>query len=322
MKPEKIKQGDNLRVIAPSNSLAIIGNREVANERFKDVGVSVSYSKNSEKQDEFISSSIKERIEDIHNAFKDKDIQIILSAIGGYNSNELLPYIDWNLIKENPKIFGGFSDITILLNAIYAKTGLITYHAPHYSSFTEKQGFDYTWEYFKKCLFFEEEFEIHNSETWSNDVWWMDQEKRNFLKNKGRYTINHGEAEGTILGGHLGTFALLFGTDYLPSLKNSILFLESDSESNENEIFRLLESLTQQKYFEEVKGILFGRFEKDTVSKEKLIKFINKNEKLKKIPIIADLDFGHTEPFFTFPIGGKAKMIASKDSSKIIIKEH
>ena len=322
MKPEKIKSGDNPRVIAPSNSLAIIGNREIANERFKKIGVSVSYSKNSENQDDFTSSSIKERVEDIHNAFKDGDIQIILSAIGGYNANELLPYIDWNLIKENPKIFGGFSDITVLLNAIYGKTGLVTYHAPHYSSFTEEQGFDYTLEYFKKCLFCEEEFEIYDSQYWSNDAWWIDQEKRNFLKNEGRYTINPGEAKGIILGGHLSTFALLFGTEYMPPLKNAILFLESDSESNECEIFRILESLTQQRDFEGVKGILLGRFEKDAVSKEKLIKFIHENAKLTKIPIVANLDFGHTEPFFTFPIGGEVKIIIDQNSSKIIITNH
>lgn len=153
--PEKLKIGDEIRVIAPSRSLHMIdkATRVIADKCLREMGLKVTFSRNCEITDEFASSSIEERISDLKDAFIDKNVKGILTVIGGNNSNQLLKYIDYNLIKNNPKILCGYSDITALSNAIYAKTGLVTYSGPHYSSFGMEKGIDYIIDYFKKCLF-------------------------------------------------------------------------------------------------------------------------------------------------------------------------
>jgi GNAT superfamily N-acetyltransferase len=116
-------------------------------------GFKITFSRNSREIDEVNSSSIESRVEDLHEAFLDKNVKAILTCIGGFNVNQILEYIDYSLIEANPKIICGFSDITALLNAIYSKTGLVTYHGPHFSSFGfEKKETDYTYSYFERCL--------------------------------------------------------------------------------------------------------------------------------------------------------------------------
>ena len=151
---KKLHSGSHIRVIAPSRSMKIISEdcRQIAKERLAELGLSVSYGKHVDEMDEFASSSVESRLQDLEEAFKDPEVDGILTAIGGFNSNELLSRIDYDLIKNNPKILCGFSDITALSNAIYAKTGLVTYSGPHFSSFGMLKGLDYTIEFFKKCL--------------------------------------------------------------------------------------------------------------------------------------------------------------------------
>ena len=152
--PEKLKRGDKIVVIAPSDSMNFISEnvKIIARERFTEMGLEVSFGKNANEVNEFDSSSIESRINDLHDAFLDKNIKGIYTAFGGFNSNQLLRYIDWDIVRNNPKIFVGYSDITALQNAIYAKTGLVTYSGPDYSTFGQKLYFDYTLEYFKKCI--------------------------------------------------------------------------------------------------------------------------------------------------------------------------
>ena len=129
MIPDKLKKGDEIRVISPARSLSIISQemRDIAIKRLTDIGFKVTYAKHVEEKDDFNSSSIKSRVDDLHSAFKDKNVKGILTVIGGFNSNQILRYLDYDLIKQNPKILCGFSDITALSNAIYRKTGLVTY---------------------------------------------------------------------------------------------------------------------------------------------------------------------------------------------------
>ncbi len=117
------------------------------------LGLHVSFGKKSEQIDDFTSSPISSRVDDLHEAFDDKNVKAILTVIGGFNSNQLLRYLDWDLITRNPKILCGFSDITALNNAVLTKSGLVTYSGPHYSTFAQKLYFDYTLNSFKECLF-------------------------------------------------------------------------------------------------------------------------------------------------------------------------
>ncbi len=135
--PSKLQRGDTIAIIAPSRSFSILSSSciEIANQRFQKLGLQVVFGKYIQEIDAFASSSIESRIADLHWAFSDPSIKAIFTVLGGFNSNQLLPYIDWDLIKNNPKILCGYSDITALQNAIFANTGLVTYSGPHYSSF-------------------------------------------------------------------------------------------------------------------------------------------------------------------------------------------
>lgn len=323
--PLKLKAGDEVRVVAPSRSMAIISKevREIANKRFVELGLKLSFGKHIEENDEFFSSSIQSRVEDIHEAFSDKNVKAVITVIGGFNCNQLLRYLDWELIKRNPKIFCGYSDTTALNNAIFAKTGLISYSGPAYSSFGQELYFNFTMEYFKKCLLSDDSFKIKASEEWSDDAWYINQKERNLIKNNGFLIINKGKASGTVLGANLCTFNLLQGTEYFPSLKDSILFFEDDETSSPNLFDRDLQSLIHLPDFKDVKGIVIGRFQKASkMTNEILIKIIKTKKELDNLPVVANVDFGHTTPLITFPIGGKASLDAKDGKVDLVLLKH
>lgn len=328
MIPNKLKIGDEVRVIAPARSMKILGEDciQIANKRFEELGLKLTFGKHVYEVDENLSSSIESRVEDLNEAFNDSNVKAIFTVIGGFNSNQIIKYIDYDIIKNNPKILCGFSDITALANSIYSKTGLVTYSGPHYSSFGMKKGFlDYTLEYVKKMLFDDKEIEVLPSKEWSNDAWFIDQENREFIKNDGMFIINEGNAQGKIIGGNLCTLNLLQGTEFMPDfVDDTILFIEDDGMAEKLfmvEFDRNLISLIMQKGFENVKGIVIGRAEKvSEMTNEKWIKIIKTKKELENIPVIAGTDFGHTTPLITFPIGGNAKLEAKNGKIKLFIK--
>jgi len=323
--PTKLKKGDEIRVISPSCSLSIVSteNRKLATKRLNDMGFQVTFSKYADEIDRFASSSISSRVQDLHEAFRDPNVKAILTTLGGYNSNGLLKHLNYDLIRENPKFFCGYSDITALNNALYTKTGLVTYSGPHFSSFGMEKGLDYKTDYFLKCLASNEPIEILPAETWSDDSWYIDQENREFIKNEGYVSIHEGEATGEIIGGNMSTFNLLQGTPYMPSLQGKILFLEEDSLTGKATLKtfdRYLHSLMQQTDFEYVKGIVIGRMQKGVECMiEDIQEMIASKPELTHIPIIANASFGHTTPIFTFPIGGRAKITSNKKNTSITI---
>lgn len=312
--PEKLKKGDEVRVIAPSRSMNILSEEtiNIAVSTLEKLGLKVTFGKNVRKEinDEYNIASIEDRVEDLHDAFKDNNVKAILTVIGGFNVNQILDYIDYDLIRNNPKIICGYSDITALLNSIYTKTGLVTYYGPHFSTFGMKLGNEYTVDYFKKMFMQDEVLEIKSSNEWSNDLWFIDQDNRKFNKNKGMEIIQKGSAKGTIIGGNLCTLNLLQGTDFMPLCENVILFIEDDGlvkDAFTKEFDRNLQSLIHSIGANNIKGIVVGRSEEVcdmSYLKWKMI-FETKKE-FKNIPIVINLDFGHTNPMFTFPVGGCA----------------
>ena len=278
--PAHLKKGDEIRVIAPSRTLAIIAPSGIAlaKKRLMEMGFSVSFGKNVYERDKFDSSSIESRIEDIHEAFRDPNVKGILTVVGGYNSNQLLDRVDYSLIKKNPKVLCGFSDITALQNAIFTKTGLVTYSGPHFSTFGMEQGIEFYIEFFKKAVIDAVPYSIVPSASWSDDVWFMNQSKRKFIENKGMRTIFPGEAMGAIIGGNLCTFNLLQGTSFIPSLAGKVLFIEDDEDSKVGNFDRNLQSLIHQPGFEKVRALIFGRFQKESNISEETLKVINKTK--------------------------------------------
>jgi muramoyltetrapeptide carboxypeptidase LdcA involved in peptidoglycan recycling len=189
-----------------------------------------------------------------------------------------------------------------------------------------EKGLEYTIEYFKKCLMSDECIDVVESQEWSDDAWLQNQQDREFIKNSGYVVINQGCGEGTAVGGNLSTFTLLEGTDYMPSLNNSILLIEDDNLIEDYfsyEFDRNLQSLIQQRDFRFVKGILIGRFQKAcNINLDVLKKIISSKKELNGIPVIYGVDFGHTTPNMTLPIGGTIKICASEDEINISIIKH
>lgn len=324
--PKKLQRDDEVRVIAPASSRALVSaeTRLIALKRFEALGLRLTFGEHVDEQDEFDSSRLEARLEDFHAAFRDKRVAGIITVLGGQNSNQLLPYIDWRLVKNNPKFFGGFSDITALATAIYGKTGLVTYYGPHYSSFGQKLHFDYTLEYFKKCILCAAPFQVLPSLNWSDDLWFLDQEKRTEVANPGWQILGEGEAKGTLIGGHLGTLILVRGTPYWPKLeKDTILMLENHGGLSLKEFDRQLESVAQMPEFANVAGLVIGRFQNTSqIEPALLAKVIGRQKALSKIPVVANADFGHTDPKFTWPIGGQATLVARAGKVNFIIENH
>lgn len=313
--PAKLQKGDEIRVIAPSISMKVIGDdcRKIAKERFEAMGLKVSFGKHTleEEFNMFASSDVFNRAEDIMDAFNDKNVKAIFTIIGGFNSNQILPFLDYEVIKNNPKILCGYSDITALLSAIEAKTGLVTFYGPHYSSIGMKKGNEYTLDMLEKVLF-EGKSELKASDKWSDDLWFKDQENRDFIKNEGWWVLQNGNAKGELKGGNLSTLILLNGTPYQPYFaQNTILMIEecNYSSADDKEFLRQFQALAQRDDFANIKAILVGRFQKaSNMTKEKLKFMIDYIPQLKGLPIIANLDFGHTTPIATLPVGGMCEI--------------
>ncbi len=325
MIPAKLKVGDEVRVVSPSSGLGFIpeDRRRFAAGRLEGLGLRVSYGGAGEVLDRFESSPAGERVSELHEAFADADVAGMLTIIGGYNSNQLLGRLDYDLIGENPKVLCGFSDITALATAVYARAGLVTYSGPHFSTFSMERGLLYTLDHFERCLMREGPYGVEPADHWSDDPWYLDQENRDLLANPGYEVLNEGEAHGTILGGNFGTLALLFGTPYMPDLEGTILLLEDDEEIKPVHFDRTLQSLIHQPGFEGVRGLVFGRFQRaSNMDLEILEEIVGTKPELGRMPIIANASFGHTTPAFTFPIGGTGALRAYAGDVELRIEAH
>ena len=337
MFPALLKKGEGVRVIAPSRSMRLGWMTKRlklrAQERLeKSVGLNVTFGAHVNDCDMFDSTTVEGRVKDLHDAFADPSVQLVLTVIGGYNSNQLLESIDYDLIARNPKRLCGYSDITALSNAIFAKTGLVTYSGPHFINFGQRTNFDETQDAFVRCHFAAGSYAVVPSKDYYDGFW----SKRDLppIPNPGWRVHSEGEATGTIIGGNLCTFALLHGTQYLPDPPGDvILFLEDDEGTNPAEFDRQLQALLHQRFAARIKGVAIGRFEtkhirsrkKDQVLRvtpEKLDAILASKHRLRGIPVISGVDFGHTHPMITFPIGGKVAIVASKEGSHIEILAH
>lgn len=309
MIPQKLNYGDEIRIIAPSSSLTRVRSDifDSALAFLQEQGFNVTFSKNCRETNIFLSSSVRSRVDDIHEAFADKNVKAVMACIGGFNANEILPYLDYELIKSNPKILCGYSDITALLNAVYAKTGLVTYHAPHLAAFGFLNEREYTQKYFSECMMSDSSFAVTPSEA-----------------AQGYTVIQEGRCEGEIIGGNLCTLNLLQGTPYMPDIKNKVLFLEDDNIMGDYfvcEFDRNLQSLLQVSGAETIRGIVFGRFDESCKMTEDIVKAIVKDKVSPDIPIVFGVDFGHVFPMFSFPIGGRVRLSVN-NSIDLKIIEH
>lgn len=299
MKASRLKKNDIIGVCAPSGCLKSKHKKElkIAENRLKDLTIKVIYSKNIFANSCGYSASVEEKIEDINTLINDNKVKAIAFAKGGNNANSILNYIDYESIKKNPKIFFGFSDNTVILNAIYKKTGLITYHFTNYKGLFEDEV------EFNKERFIESFINGYKGELKQNTKW---------------TTIRKGIASGKLIGGNLGSIVKILNTKYCPSFKNNILFIEDLSlENSIEEVSSLLYQLKMNNVFEQISGLLIGNYDtKEVITFEDVIKEVV-NEYT--FPIIKCNDFGHTGTNSVLPIGIKCTLDSYK--CKLIFDE-
>lgn len=179
MIPEELQPGDEVRIVAPARSASDIDERVLdrAKAALESLGLKVTFSKNAFSRSQRGCPTDDEKVEDLHEAFMDENVKCVLAAIGGFNSNQLLGKINWRIIKDNPKIFGGFSDIIVLNHAILAKTGLVTYAMPNFYCFGLPPENSYSLEYFQRCLFADQpaEYTVRSAKQWYDLPWDYDE---------------------------------------------------------------------------------------------------------------------------------------------------
>ena len=206
--PRKLKPGDRIHVVAPSRSWTSICKTPVEQEsqrlsiaRLESLGLRVTLGAHVWESGPFECPSVAHRLEDLHAAFADPDIDAIITVIGGWNGNQILQGIDYDLVASNPKIFCGYSDISVFQGAFLRKANLVTYYGPHVSTFGMKHGIAYTLEGFRRGLMSTAPYRIEPSSHWADDPWFLDQEARNFIENPGHVVLQEGEADAQPLVG-------------------------------------------------------------------------------------------------------------------------
>ena len=300
--PSKLKIGDTIGVVAPSSP--IIGDNIDELNKAKEIaersGFKVKYSKNIFSNTNEYSATARKKAEDINAMFADKEVKMIWCAKGGNNSNSTFEYMDYELIKKNPKIICGFSDITSITNMITEKTGLITFSGTNFKTIaTDETDFSY-----KQAL---SRFVDGNLEFGP--------------ENEEYVTIQKGKADGELIGGNLSLTRGMVAGKYSLDFTDKILFLEelgfeTDPEATSNNVYYM----KQNGVFDKIKGLWIGNYEHESgISLEKIILDVLDGEY--KFPIIKSNNFGHIERKTVIPIGTKAE-INTDDDVKIKLVEN
>ena len=300
--PNRLNIGDTIGVVAPSDPIINENIDEIkkAKEIIENKGFKVKFSKNLFSNTNGYSATAKEKAQDINDMFLDKEVKMIWCAKAGQNSNSVLDYLDYGNIAKNPKIICGYSDITSLTNAIYKKTGLVTFSSTNFKT-TATDETDYSLNEALK-RFVEGNIELGQPE----DI---------------EITINDGYAEGILIGGNLCLIHGLTCGKYALDFQDKILFLEEfGMESEPCTVNNRLYYMKQNGVFDKIKGLWLGNYEHESkVSLEKIVlDVLGKNI---KFPIIKCNYFGHIEKKTVIPIGTKARIDTSKNKKIQLIEE-
>jgi muramoyltetrapeptide carboxypeptidase len=324
----KITKGDGIGIFSPSTPITNSCPKRTkrAIDYLESKGFKIIRGSLTGKSDFYRSGSIKERVEELNSLIRNPDVKCIMSTIGGMNSNSLLPYIDYEAFKKNPKPIIGYSDVTAILLGIYAKTGISTYYGPALvASFGELEPFvSETYNYFKNILIDEVNYpyEIEMPKFWTEEyINWEKQDRSKIRLENSWITVKDGVCEGRLIGGNLNTMMGIWGTEYMPEIKNGdILFIE-DSLKDCATVERSFSLLKLSGVFDKVSGIILGKHEmfndNNTGRKpyEILLEVMGENN----ILFLADFDCCHTHPMLTLPIGCKIKLDAT--NKKVFILE-
>lgn len=323
----KLKKGDAIGIFSPSTPITTKSpNRfKRGTEYLENKGFKIIKGNLTGKSDFYRSGSIKERVEELNDLIRNPKVKCIMSTIGGMNSNSLLPYIDYDAFKNNPKPIIGYSDVTAILLAIYARTGISTYYGPALvSSFGELSPFvDMTYEYFEDILVngIKLPHKIKNPEFWTDEyIDWEYQHRSKVQVDNELITVYGGKVQGRLIGGNLNTMMGIWNTNYMPEIKEGdILFIE-DSLKDCATIERSFSLLKISGVFDKISGIILGKHElfDDCNTGRKPYEILLEVLGDRKLPFLAEFDCCHTHPMITLPIGCTIELDATNKSVSII----
>lgn len=287
IKPKPLKKGDTVALISPSSPTPNKVLDKCINE-IERLGLNVVVGKSCLSSHGFLSGSDEVRANDINSMFENKKINGIFTLRGGYGATRLLDLIDYDIVKNNPKVFSGYSDITALHIAFNQICNLITYHTPMISTELINGLDNYTQYYYESMIF------SKNKITQINNPKGMEFE-----------TIVNGKVKGVLIGGNLSLICSSLGTQYEIDTKNKVLFIE-DVDEEPYRIDRMLIQLKQSGKLKDSAGIIVGQFtncisnQRDSLSVKELVsEILLMNNK----PTIYNLACGHCLPTLSLPLG-------------------
>lgn len=302
LKPKRLKAGSTIAVSSPAGAIWDDKLVDEFSTILKSIGFNVVLGKTLTEKYGFLAGKDDLRAKELNDFFGDKKVDAIFSAKGGWGCARLLDKLDYKIIQQNPKIIMGFSDITCLLNAIYAKTGLVTFHGPVGNS----SWGEFSMKYVKEILMQGKKSLLSPPVGSEKDI---------------TTVLTKGKAKGILVGGNLTVLAAMMGSNYLPDWENKILFLEETAE----EPYRLDRMMTQLKLagvLEKLSGIAFGKCVKcEAEEPEKAFTFMEVLEqqiKPLKIPAFYGAMIGHIENKYTLPIGVEVEMDADKGTIQLL----
>ncbi len=303
--PNTLKKGDKVAVVCPSGPVKNPETLNLGVEYLTNLGFEVVVGESCKSEYGYLAGKDEVRANDINTMFADKSIKGIFCARGGYGVHRILDKIDFNMIKENPKYFSGYSDITGLHISINQKCGFVTYHSPMITTELHKKQDSMTVEAFESAVF--------------DGV--VSKEITNITVDKKIETLVDGEAVGTLVGGNLCLVATLMGTNYEIDTKGKILFLE-DVEEPPYSIDRMLMQLKLAGKFKDCAGVILGGYtdceaDKNKTSLTLIEVFRDVLGDIKK-PVVYGLECGHCMPTQTLPLGAKVKLDATNGKINIL----
>lgn len=330
MKAPALRQGDYVGVVSPSaGAAAAFPHRvEAGIAQIESLGFKVKLGRHALNQDGHVSDTAQNRVSDLHDMFLDPKVRLIVAAIGGDHSCQLLPLLDFDLIAANPTLFMGYSDITVLNVAIWQRTGLTTMNGPTLlTDFAENpQMLEYSRSSVLNALCDPSPIGVvAHSPLWTEEFldWGqrLDLERPRRLEPSGGWTWLKGEVgEGILIGGCLASLQHLRGTDYWPDWEDAILFFETSEEvPPPAEIDGVLMDYENMGVFDRLHGMIVGRpMGYSAAQKEQLRKIILERTAAYGFPIVTDMDFGHTSPQFVLPVGCRARIDVSNQRFEIL----
>lgn len=306
--PKRLKEGDMIGLITPGGPIEEEQLEETI-KKLKILGFNTYYEDSVLSQYGYFAGTDRERADELMHMFVNDDVDGILCVRGGYGSIRILDLLNFEQIKQNPKVFMGYSDITALLTSIYEQTGLITFHGPlGISPFNE-----FTLKSFKKIVMnpgnhykYPYEREENTEDNPEFDV----------------YTINGGKAEGELIGGNISVLDSMIGSKYEADFENKIVYLE-EIEEKTYRVDKMLYHLLYATNLKKAAGIIMGVFSKCNINDEPRLTLKEAITDLLKplgIPVAYGLAFGHIDTIVTIPNGVKARMNADKNTLKLLEK--